>query len=205
MAFYNPSDPSQRNALIVGVLMLVLLYPFFEWVYAPRREEVTAMQTRLEDLDDQNRRAQILAARGGGDLEERMALYERHVERLEQLIPALEEVPGLVDDINIRARRAGVDVNRILPEPTEPGPFYSRTSYEMSIVGEYHDVARVLTDIASLPRIVTPIELSMQLFQQADLFPEYESPVLASFRIETYVLPEEGAPAPPAAEGVSGG
>jgi len=205
MAFYNPSDPKQRNAFILGVLMLVLLYPFFEWIYAPRRDEVTAMQTRLEDLDDQNRRAQILAARGGGDLEERMALYERHVERLEELIPALEEVPGLVDDINIRARRAGVDVNRILPEPTEPGPFYSRTSYEMSIVGEYHDVARVLTDIASLPRIVTPIELSMVLFQQANLFPEYESPVLASFRIETYVLPDEAARPSPAGEGVSGG
>lgn len=204
MAFYNPSDPNQRNALIVGVLMLLLLYPFFEWIYTPRREEVTELETRLEDLQDQNRRAQILAARGGGDLEERMALYERHVQRLEELIPALEEVPGLVDDISIRARQAGVDVNRILPEPTEPGAFYSKTSYEMSIVGEYHDVARVLTDIASLPRIVTPIELTMQLFQQADLFPEYESPVQANFRIETYVLPEQGTLPSPAPEGASG-
>ena len=204
MAFYNPSDPNQRNALIVGVLMLLLLYPFFEWIYTPKREEVTELETHLENLQDQNRRAQILAARGGGDLEERMALYERHVQRLEELIPALEEVPGLVDDISIRARQAGVDVNRILPEPTEPGAFYSKTSYEMSIVGEYHDVARVLTEIASLPRIVTPIELTMQLFQQADLFPEYESPVQANFRIETYVLPEQGTLPSPAPEGASG-
>jgi Tfp pilus assembly protein PilO len=205
MAFYNPSEPRQRNALIIGVVLLALLYPFFEWVHGPRRDEVTTMETRLENLEDQNRRAQVLAARGGGDLEERMALYERHVVKLEELIPEAEEVPGLVDDISIRARQSGVDVNRILPEPTEPGAFYSRTSYEMSIVGEYHAVARVLTEIASLSRIVTPIELDLQLFQQADLFPEYESPVLASFRIETYVLPEGGVAPPPAAGEPTGG
>ena len=159
------------------------------------------MQARLETLEDQNRRAQVLAARGGGDLEERMALYERHVTKLEELIPGAEELAQLFDDISIRARQVGVEVNRMNPEPTEAGAFYSKTSYQMSIAGEYHDVARVLTEIASLSRIVTPVELDMQPFPQPDLFPEYESPVLANFRIETYVLPDGTAPPPPG-EGV---
>ena len=204
MAWYNPPDPTQRNQLVVGVLLLILLYPFYAYWYTPNREEVTAMQERLDNLEDQNRRAQILAARGGGDLEERMALYERHVAKLEELIPAAEEVPGLIDDISVRARRSGVEVNRILPEPTEPGAFYSKTSYGMSIVGEYHDVARVLTEIASLPRIVTPVELDMQPFAQANLFPDYVAPVLANFRIETYVLPEGGAMPPTPGEAAGG-
>jgi Tfp pilus assembly protein PilO len=201
MAWYNPSEPSQRNALLIGVIFLLLLYPLYQYWYSPRRADVTAMQERLETLVDQNRRAQVLAARGGGDLEERMALYERHVSKLEELIPAAEELAGLFDDISIRARQVGVEVNRMIPEPTEAGAFYSRTSYEMSIVGEYHAVARVLTEIASLSRIVTPVELDMQLFPQPELFPDYESPVLANFRIETYVLPDETALPPPQAEG----
>jgi len=204
MAWYNPSDSRQRNIGLVGVLLLLLLYPFYSYWYTPKREEVSAMQVRLENLEDQNRRAQILAARGGGDLEERMALYERHVAKLEELIPGAEEVAGLVDDISIRARLAGVEVNRILPEPTEPGAFYSKTSYEMSIVGEYHAVARVLTEIASLSRIVTPVDLDMQPFPQPQLFPDIESPVLANFRIETYVLPDAGATPPADGSGVGG-
>jgi type IV pilus assembly protein PilO len=200
MAWYNPTDPKQRNALIIGVLLLALIYPFYSFWYKGKREEVTAMQTRLETLEDQNRRAQVMAARGGGDLEERLALYERQVSKLEELIPAAEEVAGLLDDISARARQAGVEVARMIPEPPEPGAFYSKTSYEMGVIGEYHDVARFLTEVASLSRIVTPVELDLHLFDQPDRYPELQSPVVGAFRIETYVLPEPGAaPAPAAA------
>ena len=75
----------------------------------------------------------------------------------------------------------------------------------MVVIGEYHAVARFLTDIASLSRIVTPVELDVTLFQNPDLFPEYESPVSASFRIETYVVPERSAqPAPAEGQGAQG-
>lgn len=199
MAWYNPSDPKQRNALLVAVGLAALVYVFHAFWYKGQRAEVTEMQTRLETLEDQNRRAQILAARGGGDLEERLALYERQVAKLEELIPAAEEVAGLLDDISLRARQVNVEVNRMVPEPPEPGAFYSKTSYEMSVIGEYHNVGRFLTEIASLSRIVTPLELDLQPFPDATRFPEFESPVLANFRIETFVLPE--APPPPAAGG----
>jgi type IV pilus assembly protein PilO len=203
MAWYNPTDPKQRNKLIVGVLLLASIYPFHSFWYKGQREEVTAMQTRLETLEDQNRRAQVLAARGGGDLEERLALYERQVAKLEELIPAAEEVAGLVDDISVSARQTGVELFRMIPEPAEAGAFYSKTSYEMNVIGEYHSVAQFLTGIASLSRIVTPMELTLEPFQQPDMYPEYRSPVLASFRIETYVLPEATAAVPdaPAAGG----
>lgn len=196
MAWYNPTDPKQRNALIVGVLLLALIYPFYSFWYTGQREEVTAMQGRLETLEDQNRRASVLAARGGGDLEERLALYERQVGKLEELIPAAEEVAGLVDDISVRARQFNVELARIIPEPAEAGAFYSRTSYEMNAIGEYHDVARFLTEVASLSRIITPVEVTVELFRTPDTYPEYEAPVLASFRIETFVLPEATAAAP---------
>lgn len=200
MAKLIPDQPKQRNALFIGVVLLVLLYPFYSFWYSPQREQVTAMQGRLETLQDQNRRAQVLAARGGGDLEERMALYERHVAKLEELIPQAEEVAGLVDDISQQARQSRVSLNRIIPEPSEEGAFYTKTAYSMVIIGEYHSVARFLTQIASLPRIVTPVEVDLVLLQNTGPFPEYESPVSASFRIETYVLPERNA-APQPAEG----
>lgn len=201
MAWYNPSDPKQRNALIVGLLLLALIYPFYSFWYKGKREEVTSMQTRLETLEDQNRRAQVLAARGGGDLEERLALYERQVGKLEELIPAAEEVAGLLDDISVRARRSRVELNKIVPEPPEPGTFYTKTSYEMSVIGEYHAVAAFLTEVASLPRIVTPVEVEVELFAQPNLFPEMQSPIQVNFRIETYVLPEATPGPAPASAG----
>jgi type IV pilus assembly protein PilO len=195
MAWYNPSDPKQRNWMVAGLVALLLIVPFRMYVLAPKQAENQTLRDQLEVLETQNRRASVLAAQGGGDLEERMALYERHVAALEELIPAAEEVAILADDIANRARGASVELQRMVPEPRQPGTYYDRTSYDMAVIGEYHGVARFLSEIASLNRIVTPIELDVQRFQQPGRFPDMEEPILASFRIETYVLPESSPPA----------
>lgn len=204
MAWYNPSDPKQRNALLVGVGFLLLLYPFNSFWYKKKQEELIALQARLESLDTQNRQARITSARGGGELEELMALYERHVAKLEELIPAAEEVAALIDDISDRTRIADVALNSIEPEPAETGAFYTKTSYQMAVIGEYHSVGRFLTEIASLSRIVTPVEVDISLYQQPNLYPDYVAPIIANFRIETYVLPAAGGPLPAADEAVGG-
>lgn len=197
MAWYNPTDPSQRKWLLLGLVALGLIYPFYRWYQTPKNEDLATMQDRLEGLEIQNRQAQVILARGGQDLEERMALYERHVGRLEQLIPAQEEVPVLLDNIQARARARDVEVQALTPQPTETAGPYNRTGYQMSVVGEYHDVARFLTDIANLSRIVTPVQVEVEPATNAQAFPDLVSPVQATFRIETYVLPDQAA-LPPA-------
>ncbi len=204
MAWYNPAVPKQRNALLAAILLLALIYPFYSFWYKGKREEVASMQERLETLEGQNRRAQVLAARGGGDLEERMALYERQVSKLEELIPAAEEVPVLLDDMSVRARQDGVEMTRLLPEPAEASAYYNKMSYEMAVSGDYHAVGHFLTDVASLSRIVNPVQLELAPHPQPQLFPEVEAPVLATFRIETYVLPDPSSQ-PPATQGGSEG
>lgn len=196
MAWYNPSDPQQRNYMLVGLLVLAAIIPFRMYVLSPRQAENVELQGEVERLEVQNRRAQVLAAQGGGDLAERMALYERHVAKLEELIPGVEEVASLADEIASQGRFTGVEIERMVPEPRQPGQYYDRSSYEMAVIGEYHGVARFLTRVASLSRIVKPVEVDLQPYGQARRFPEMESPVIATFRIETYVLPDPAAAAP---------
>jgi Tfp pilus assembly protein PilO len=199
MAWYNPADPTQRKWMMGGIVALVLIIPWRMYMVSPRQDANAEVQTRVESLEEQNRRAGVLSARGGGDLEERMALYERHVARLEELIPAREEIAILLDDINSRARLVDVEVLSLVPEPPVASEFYTRTAYDMSIVGEYHAVGRFFTEIASLSRIVRPAQIDIQLYPTPLQYPDWVSPVMASFRIETFVLPEPGSQ-PAAAE-----
>jgi len=197
MPWYNPDDPIQRNWMLGGLALLAIIIPYNMYLLGPRQEANAELQTRVESLETVNRRASVLAAQGGGDLEERLALYEAHVAQLEELIPGREEVPVLLDDIGTRARLMSVDLRELQPQPREPGEHYDRTAYNMAVVGEYHAVARFLTEVASLSRIVTPTQVEVSLFGQPQQYRELESPVQAVFRIETYVLPEPGAnPAP---------
>lgn len=198
MAWYNPTDPTQRNWMLGAIAALVLIIPYRMYLLAPRQEENTALLERVEALEVVNRRASVVSAQGGGDLEQRLALYERHVARLEELIPAQEEVAALLDDIGSRARAMDVDLQGLQPQPSEPGEYYTRTGYNMSVVGEYHAVGRFLAEIASLSRIVTAVQLDLQLYGNPQQYQDLESPVQATFRIETYILPDRSAAPPPA-------
>jgi type IV pilus assembly protein PilO len=198
MPWYNPDDPKQRTWMLAGLGFVAIAVVYHLYVLSPRRESNAEIQQQVESLETVNRRASVLAAQGGGELQERLALYEAHVARLEELIPGQEEVPALLDDIGTRARMVQVDMRELQPQGREPGQYYDRTAYNMSVVGEYHSVARFLTEIASLPRIVTPTQVELELFGQPQQYRDQESPVVATFRIETYVLPDSAAAPPPA-------
>lgn len=197
MAWYNPSDPTQRNWMLGGIAALLLIYPFQAYFLSPRQEANQATLADVERLETVNRRASVLSAQGGGDLEARLALYERHVARLEALIPARDEVTALLNDIQARARQYGAVVDGLDPEPVEPAGPYDRRAYTMAVIGEYHSVGRFLTAIANLSRIVTPVQLDLGVYNNPNQYPEMESPVRATFRIETYVFADR--PAQPAA------
>jgi type IV pilus assembly protein PilO len=200
-----PDDPKQRKALLVVIFVAALAFLFHTYWYTPKQTELEEMRAQFDRLEQNNRLAQILVAKGGSELEERLASYELHVAQLERLIPQSEEVASLLNEISAAARQSGVSDPEMRPEPNEVGPFYTKESYEIEVVGEYHDIGRFLTTIASLPRIITPVELELIPYQgeQSILDPDLEMPLTARLRIQTYILPADAGP-PPDVGGVEG-
>lgn len=188
-----PRDPKHQKALIAIVLAVGGFYLFWDYWRAPAQEALVVEQERLERLESQNRAAQVRALQKER-LEQQAAVYERYVRRLEQLVPAEEEIAALLRDITVEARRLGVDLNLIEPQADQLGAYYTKQTYNMRVIGEYHDVGRFLTTIASLPRIITPVDLAMEPFENDELM-EYDAGVVVEFRIETYVLPSGSVPA----------
>ncbi len=184
-----PDDPKQQQALAVIAVSLVVLYFANSLWYSGAIESLEAEEARVENMQAQNRTAQALAIRAGQDTEERMALYERHIAQLEQLIPAQAEVAALVDQISLAGREVGVTVATLRTNPPEPGEFYTVQTFEMSVFGEFHDVGRFLTDIASLPRILTPMDVSVEEFVDPR-GGSFDAPVVVNFRFQTYVVSE---------------
>jgi len=184
-----PQEPKQQRALVAGLLAAGMFYAFHEYMYTPRNEELALDHERLERLETQNLAAEVRALQRER-LQQQAAVYERYVRRLEQLVPAEEEVPALLRDITAEARRLNVDLNLIEPTTNEQGAYYTREVYTMRVIGEYHDVARFLTTIASLPRIITPADVAMATLRDDGIY-DYDAGVMVDFQIETYVLPAD--------------
>jgi type IV pilus assembly protein PilO len=193
-----PTDPKQKNAFFVALGAVVLAFGLDYLYLSAQRTELATEKERLETLETSNRQAQLTAARGGGQIEERLAAYERHVMTLEQLIPASDEVPALLREITSQARQIiGSDPAQFRPEPDEPGEFYTKKAYQMQAIGDYHAIARFLTAVASLSRIITPVDVTITSYDgQQTGVTTVPSPVVVDFRIETYVLPPPSAETP---------
>jgi type IV pilus assembly protein PilO len=200
-----PNDPKQRNSLLIAILTVALGYLFWSMWYGPKRIEADELQAELDRLELNNELASIREVEGIDDLQERLALYERHVDQLERLIPEREEFVALLNDITVESRRQGVRLSGLSPEPEEVGAFYTKEVYGLELIGDYHDIGRFLGTIASLPRIVTPTDLDLQVFEGDSevLGDEFEAPLVASLRIQTYLLPS-GDQEPPV-EGMANG
>lgn len=187
------SRPGPRGALLAALLATLAAALLYR-EHRSRGGEVQLLEHRLQELEAGNRHARSLAPEGTTELARRLERFGDRIARLEELIPRSEEVPALLESLAAEARRAGLgDLAFIRPGETEASPLYTKRSYEVSVEGGYHDVARFLTAIASLPRIVTPVELEMTAIP--DPVMEGGSAVRAHFRIETYVRPPAGADA----------
>ncbi len=182
--------PGPRPALLAAVLVTLAAALFYR-EHRSRDGEVQQLERRLEQLEAGNERARNLVPEGTAQLASRLRRYADDIARLEQLIPRNEEVPALLESLAAEARRSGLgDLAFMRPGEGEANPFYTKRSYEVSVVGGYHEVARFLTAVASLPRIVTPMELEMTSIP--DPAPEEDPAVRAHFRIETFVRPAAG-------------
>ena len=187
----------QRQAMLLGALMVGLVgYGTYSYVYVPRSAEVAELESRLERLEAQNATARELTAREGrSQVERRLAVYREQLVQVEGLIPSSEELPDLLDAISAEAQRTGVELSLIQPVGASAEQFYTRRTYDLAVRGAYHEIGEFLTEIASLRRIITPINLSVTVM---DAEPgQAEAQLEAKFAIETYVLPSDEFPPPP--------
>jgi type IV pilus assembly protein PilO len=118
------------------------------------------------------------------------------MKRLEELIPKSEEVANLLNGLSERAIDANVDLSLMKPELSEPGEFYTQQTYQIQVIGLYHDIGRYLASIASGPRIVTPVNLKLITRPPAEKTRDGTPKLNAEFRIVTYVIPEAAEPKP---------
>jgi type IV pilus assembly protein PilO len=198
----NLSDKNQRNKLLIGLVPLILLGLYWYMYYGKSQAEVTDLKTHLESIETKNNAAKKIAAKGGPELKKKLAVYEQHMVRLEQLIPKSEEVPELLHTMTLRAQETGVELSLMKPQKEEPGAFYTKQTYSIGVIGPYHDVGSFLAAVGSLSRIITPVNVTLK--PRTDETRDGQKKLDATFKIQTYVVPKAPPPPPPAAPGAPG-
>ena len=186
-----PQNPRDQKLLIVAILSVGLAGVYQQLVWAPKHVELTTLAVRLDTLDSLNRVAKADVAKGTATkMKQEADAYARELAALRRLVPTQNEVPALLESISTAARRAGLEFSDVTPDGIVNGDQFDTYRYKLAVTGAYHQVAEFFTNIATLPRIVAPINVAMAPTnrQGGELRPRKNEQLLdVKFQVQTYV------------------
>jgi len=195
-----PQSQRDQVKFLIGFAAIALAAAYYIYPYASREEQLASDITRVAELDDANQRAAREFASGSIErlrvqaAENRSALLV-----MRRLVPTGNEVPALLEEVSTAARRAGLDVGGVTPEPVIVGERFDTYRYTVTIIGGYHQFGEFLANVGSLARIVAPVNFSIVASAGANVMRTSEKGALASrITLQTYV--EKTTPAKPAAK-----
>ena len=196
---------SDRDKILLLVIIAAIasVYAFYTFRWTPVNDTLQAAQNHVDSLDSWNRKAQSEMSKNSEKaLLQQTARSAQSLQVMRQLVPTGNEVPTLLEQVSTAARRVGLDVSDIQPQPVVSGDQFDTYRYSLRILGDYHSVAEFLTNVGSLTRIITPVNVKLmppanpaaaaKLKRRKD-----DAIIQANFDIQTYVAKTttSGAPA----------
>jgi type IV pilus assembly protein PilO len=132
---------NQRDQLLffVAFLGIVGAGAYWYFVFSPKQETLSAMAAHVDSLDAGNQRAKSQLAKG--DVAAIRADGQRlraNLTLMRTLVPAGNEVPALLEQVSTAARRVGLEINMIEPEPVIAGEQFDTYRYKLRTVGSFH-------------------------------------------------------------------
>ena len=197
---------SQRNQVLLVVIMLSIgaMYAFYQFRWMAVNDTLTTMQTHVDSLDVWNQKAKVEMSKGTEkQLLQQAAKYQQSLAVMRQLVPTGNEVPTLLEQVSTAARRVGLDVADIQPQPVISGEQFDTYRYTVHVLGDYHTLAEFMTNVGSLTRIIAPVNVKLTLPSNPERAKKLkrhkdDSIIEAQFDIQTYVAKNSGPAAPPA-------
>jgi type IV pilus assembly protein PilO len=182
--------------VFVVIAAIAALGLYYQYVWSPKQQVLAVLEERVDNLTQINEKIEREVKRGNlAKLKAEAARYRRDLTVLRQLVPTKNEVPGLLEQVSTAARRVGLDLSDVQPEPVVSGTHFDVHRYRMGVNGDYHAIARFLTNVGSLTRIVAPINLQLTPSSKnlPRVIPKEHRLLEARFQIQTYVARTGGA------------
>ena len=194
-----PTD--QRSQIMLLLVLAALAGGYFFWTkkHTPDVEQIATDNQQSDSLEKRIAQAKADLASGSiEDLRRRVEEYQGSLELMRRLVPEKNEVPTLIDDISTKAKVRGITLGKIQPLSPEPGLPFDTYRYRLEVYGHYDQIGEYLADVASLPRIIVPQDVTLSSATPAAqklLGDTAGSLLLAEFSIRTFVK-SQGPPPP---------
>ncbi len=157
-----PQTQRDQAKLLIGFAAVALAVCYYLYPYSTREAALLAEQEHVAQLEDANQKSAREFASGSiENLKAQAAENRSALLVMRRLVPTGNEVPALLEEVSTSARRAGLDVGGVTPEPVIIGERFDTYRYTITIIGGYHQFGEFLANVGSLARIVAPVNFSI--------------------------------------------
>ncbi|MBM4246074.1 MAG: hypothetical protein FJ148_20130 [Deltaproteobacteria bacterium] len=159
-------EPSRKIAIAIGVPLLALLAYWF-LVVSPRMSRTSQLVAHIEEMEQERDKKKFEA--------EQMPARQKEVDALDKQLkfaltrlPDEKEIPELLSSISNLGRDSGLEILVFRQMPEGFQEFYAEVPVEMSVRGNYHQVAQFLDRVGKLDRIVNVSSIALKAPKNVD-------------------------------------
>ena len=203
-----PKSQRDQAMVLLVIVAVALIGLYYAYVFSPKADVLAGLQAHVDSLDVNNQRAKAELAKGNVDqLRAEAVKLQENLEVMRQLVPTSNEVPALLEQVSTAARRVGLDLATVKPQPVVEGEQFDTYRYQVAVIGDYHALGEFLANVGSLTRIVAPVNLALSplgngaaVDQRKKARKNNNSVLDSRFELQTYVA-KTAAPRPAPAGG----
>jgi len=145
-------------AFRVAVIVIVFIAVAFAGIWFTIIKDKAPQLTRAEAAEQELRVTFENKQRKAANYD----AYKAQLSQIEQSfgtmlrqLPGETEIPSLIVDISQTGLASGLQENLFQPQAEIPKDFYAEKPIKIRLSGGYHEVAKFVSGVAALPRIVT--------------------------------------------------
>src|SRR5688572_11844563 len=143
-----------RQRLIVSLAAVVLVFGlYWYFVYSARRAETLEVSAKISELTQQRDDKQRLVS-DMVKLQETVRELSAQLKQAEARLPDSKEIPDLLSSISSAGRDAGLEVLTFRQRSEQLREFYAEVPVDVTVRGNYHEVAAFFDRVGQLDRIV---------------------------------------------------
>jgi len=152
---------SRQRMMAAGAALVLLFGAYWYFIYSARRAETLQVMAKISDLRQQRESKQKLVA-NISQLQETVRDLGAQLKEAEAQLPDSKEIPDLLSSISSAGRDAGLEVVSFRQRQEQLRDFYAEVPVDVSVRGNYHEVATFFDRVGKLDRIVNVADIVMQ-------------------------------------------
>ncbi|MCX7613330.1 MAG: type 4a pilus biogenesis protein PilO [Caldimicrobium sp.] len=149
--------------------VIIPAFLFYRFYYAPSQEKIKGLQEEIKKLELEIAKMEIFAKKEK-ELEEQLKQRKFFLEEIKQILPTEQEVPKLLKDVSMLAKKNGLEILNFTPRGEEKRDYYNIIPFDVQIKGTFVDTLKFFNEAERLARLVklnsleiTPLEKEEKL------------------------------------------